>query len=195
MVQKMRAFWARSGFYVSLAALILMLGGAGMWYRSRQPAAVHAVSAAESLPKETEFGQSPEISFQWPLEGEVISHHAPNAAVYRRELGIFSGHTGIDLSAPEGTDVCAAESGTVTSVYRSPEYGCTVEIKTRDGVLLRYGCLSEQSEVEPSDCVLRGQRIGKVGDYPCAERAYGAHLHFEVIENGISQNPEDFLAK
>ena len=195
MLDKIRAFWKKSGFYVSLATLIVLLGGAGVWGRSRLPAIVPAVSNAQSLAEETAEVKKTENRFEWPLKGEVILPHSPDSAIYSRNLGIFSGHCGIDISADAGTTVHAAANGTVTAVYKSPEYGCTVEMEMQDGLLLRYAGLSNGMETKPGDFVIRGQKIGCIGEYPCAERAYGAHLHFEVIENGISQNPEDFLAK
>ena len=192
-MKKMRVFWEKYGFYISLAALIVMLGGSAVWYRSRQPAFIYAASTAEKVQEEHEDTKEEAMLFQWPLEGSVISRHVPNSAVYRPETGAFSGHTGIDISAAKGTGVHAVQSGSVVSVYKSPEYGCTVEIKSREGFLFRYGGLSVQSEVKVGDNVLIGQRIGCVGDYPCAESAFGVHLHFEIIKDGVFLDPEKYL--
>lgn len=99
-------------------------------------------------------------------------------------------HTGLDFSAETGTPVAAAAGGVVASVDWHVQYGQLVEIDHGNGLLTRYAHLSK-SMVKPGDIVRRGQVIAKVGS---TGRSTGAHLHFEVLLQGVPQNPVKFLA-
>lgn len=194
MRQKLRLLWERGGFYISLAALLAMLGGAGMWYRhAPEERAVSAAAPAANTPLPVQTPQPP--FFQWPIRGEVLFAHAPNTALYHAETGAFGGHSGLDIAAESGAAVCAAEGGVVEAIYKSAQYGCTVEIRSGKERLFRYGGLSPDWAAEVGEYVYRGQIIGYVGEYPCAEHASGHHLHFEVLENGVSVDPMRFLEK
>lgn len=99
-------------------------------------------------------------------------------------------HTGLDFSAETGTPVVAAAGGVVASVDWHVQYGQLVEIDHGNGLLTRYAHLSK-STVKPGDIVRRGQVIAKVGS---TGRSTGAHLHFEVLLQGVPQDPVKFLA-
>ena len=64
-------------------------------------------------------------------------------------------------------------------------YGTMVVVEEPSGQQMRYAHLSAQT-VRAGDLVDPGQVIGQVGD---TGRATGAHLHFEVIENGQAVDP------
>ena len=91
-------------------------------------------------------------------------------------------HTGIDLAIETGTPVLAAESGEITFAGWSTGYGNRVDIKHKDGMLTRYGHMSEVN-VKVGQKVIRGQQIGKVGS---TGNSTGPHLHFEVRPDGMS---------
>ncbi|NDY89646.1 M23 family metallopeptidase [Ideonella livida] len=99
-------------------------------------------------------------------------------------------HTGLDFAAPPGTPVRAAAGGVVSLVDSHPQYGRMVEVDHGQGLLTRYAHLQSQA-VQPGDLVKRGQVIGAVGN---SGRSTGPHLHFEVLVEGVPQNPSRFLA-
>ena len=110
--------------------------------------------------------------------------------VYR----VLRQHTGIDIGAPYGARVVAADTGTViTSSYNS-SYGNYIVVShgsTRLGsnVTTLYAHLSIRN-VSAGDVVSRGTTIGRVGSTGVST---GAHLHFEVSINGTRVNPERYL--
>jgi murein DD-endopeptidase MepM/ murein hydrolase activator NlpD len=106
----------------------------------------------------------------------------------------FSGraalHTGLDFPAESGTPILASAGGVVVAAEWHAEYGHTVEIDHGNGLLTRYAhCL--QVLVKPGQLVKRGQRIAEVGS---TGRSTGPHLHFEVLVEGVPQDPARFLA-
>jgi len=103
--------------------------------------------------------------------------------------GQRSFHEGIDFPAETGTPVLAAASGKVVFADVHPEYGKMVEIDHGNGLVSRYAHAS-QLLVKEGDLVVAGQRVASVGT---TGRSTGPHLHFEVRQNGVPQNPARFL--
>lgn len=99
-------------------------------------------------------------------------------------------HTGLDFPADTGTPILAAAGGVVQSVEQHPEYGVLLTLDHGDGLTTRYAHLSRVA-VQPGDIVRRQQRLGDVGS---TGRSTGPHLHFEVLVQGVPQNPARFLA-
>ncbi|MDR3314747.1 MAG: M23 family metallopeptidase [Oscillospiraceae bacterium] len=103
-------------------------------------------------------------------------------------------HTGMDISGSgaSGKLVVAAKDGTVESVTRSGSgYGNQIVINHGNGVKTRYAHLYTGSmSVSPGDRVTAGQPIARVGS---TGNSTGPHLHFEVIINGKTQNPKNYL--
>lgn len=99
-------------------------------------------------------------------------------------------HDGIDLVAPEGTEVHATSSGTVTKVSTSTGgRGNMVEIRHQGGYVTRYAHL-QQAAVRQGEYVRKGKVIGYVGD---SGRAFTTHLHYEVARYGEILDPTHFF--
>lgn len=99
-------------------------------------------------------------------------------------------HTGIDLAANVGTDVYAADNGTVIySQYNDGGYGYLIQIDHGNGIITYYGHCSELL-VPAGTVVAKGDLIAKVGN---TGRSTGAHLHFEVRVNGSPTDPLAYL--
>jgi murein DD-endopeptidase MepM/ murein hydrolase activator NlpD len=94
-------------------------------------------------------------------------------------------HTGIDLRAPEGSPILAAESGVVKSAGQRGGYGNAVEIDHGHGRTTLYAHASELL-VTPGEKVAEGQAIGRAG---MTGHATGPHLHFEVRLNDRPVDP------
>ena len=99
-------------------------------------------------------------------------------------------HTGLDFPSPVGTEIHAAAGGVVRTAEMHPEYGLMLEIDHGNGLMTRYGHTSKIL-VKPGDLVKRGQVVADVGT---TGRSTGPHLHFEVLVDGVPQDPQRFLA-
>ena len=109
---------------------------------------------------------------------------APKAKSAPRALFM---HEGIDLVAPAGTPVYAAADGVVVGAAPNGRYGNWIRIEHGGKLATVYGHLMAFAPgIEPGESVVRGELIGFVGS---TGRSTGAHLHFEVLDNGKAVNP------
>ncbi len=98
-------------------------------------------------------------------------------------------HEGIDFMADLGTVIHAAAGGVVVYSDLHPQYGNMVEIDHGNELVSRYAHASKRL-VKAGDVVLSGAKIAEVGR---TGRSTGTHLHFEVRQRGVPQNPKLFL--
>lgn len=135
-------------------------------------------------------GEASDYGFLWPAP----SCHRVSSPYGWRSSGW---HNGIDLvkygGGALGTPVIAAKSGRVEVVQRSNSgYGNMVLINHGDGYKTRYAHMVKGSiTVSVGDYVEAGQTIGKVGS---TGNSTGPHLHFEVIVNGETRNPKNYIS-
>ena len=99
-------------------------------------------------------------------------------------------HAGVDIAAPTGTTVRAAQCGTVSMSGTESGYGSMICIRHAGETTTCYAHLS-QRDVSVNEYVKAGQKIGEVG---CTGRCTGPHTHFEVRQGGTAQNPSPYLA-
>jgi murein DD-endopeptidase MepM/ murein hydrolase activator NlpD len=98
-------------------------------------------------------------------------------------------HTGLDFPAEPGTPIYAAAGGVVVTQEFHPQYGNMIEIDHGNDLITRYGH-SSRVFVKKGDLIKRGQKIAEVGT---TGRSTGPHLHFEVLVQGVPQDPQKFL--
>lgn len=120
--------------------------------------------------------------FNWPAQGSISRCVQP-------------GHIACDLANRSAPPIFAMQSGTViSSGWDSSGYGNMIIIDhgTIEGKNYKtlYAHLSE-IYVKTGDFVQINQSIGKMGT---TGNSSGIHLHFEVIVNGVKQNPMNYLA-
>ena len=116
--------------------------------------------------------------YVWPVGGNISQ-------------GYSWYHKAIDISNKGAPGIVAADSGTViVAGWPSPwAYGNRVIIDHGNGFSTLYGHLSSVY-VSPGQRVERGQTIGQMG---ATGRATGIHLHFEIRQNGVAENPLNYL--
>ena len=98
-------------------------------------------------------------------------------------------HTGLDFQADPGTAIQAAAGGVVVAAEYHLAYGNMVEVDHGNDLVTRYAHASRLL-VKKGDLVKRGQKLAEVGS---TGRSTGPHLHFEVMVQGVYQDPHKFL--
>ncbi len=119
--------------------------------------------------------------FLWPVKGEIVS-----------SFGVRNGHRhdGIDIKAPDGTPVKAADDGKVMYVHSSMRgYGNIIILMHRDGFFTVYAH-NRENLASMGDKVSKGETIASVGS---TGNASTSHLHFEVRQGKGVRNPLFFL--
>ena len=164
------------------------------------PAATPASSSPPSSPPEPvrtpsaapEPAQTASL-FVWPLRGQVVAGWSLEVLAYDETMGDWRTHSGIDISAPVGTEVMAVAGGTVASVEQDDLMGTTVTIVHAGGLESIYANLAEVPAVEAGDEVAVGEVIGATGTTAAAESARAPHLHLELRKDGESVDPLGYL--
>ncbi len=127
------------------------------------------------------------ILFRFPLAlRELTSAYGPRISPL---TGSPEYHQGVDLAAPEGTQVQAARDGVVEQAGFDPVLGNLVVVGHEGGYQTVYGHL-RVILVALNQPVRSGMIIGEVGS---TGRSTGAHLHFEVRRKGSSRDPLPLL--
>ena len=118
--------------------------------------------------------------FAWPLRGGISQY-----PVWY--------HMAVDITADVGTPIVASNNGTVGNVITGTwdgGYGNNVYIDSGNGYQTHYAHMSSVI-VSPGQSVTAGKTV--IGYVGLTGRTTGAHLHFEVIQNGALVNPLGFL--
>ena len=127
-----------------------------------------------------------------PTQQPVDAGHLGSSFGWR--IDPFTGrsalHTGLDFQADPGVAIHAAAGGVVVASEVHPQYGNMVEVDHGNDVVTRYAHASKLL-VKKGDLIKRGQKIAEVGT---TGRSTGPHLHFEVLVQGVPQDPQKFLA-
>ena len=98
-------------------------------------------------------------------------------------------HNGLDISAGKGEPIVATASGIIKFAGRKGLMGKTVIINHGHGMTTLYGH-ADTLLVQKGDVVKRGDIIAKIGT---TGRTTGPHVHYTVLLNGISVNPEKYI--
>ncbi len=142
----------------------------------KEPKAKIVLRGSKPLPSRGATGK-----FVCPLDHYVVtSRFGPRGRRY---------HKGIDLGAPIGTPVYAADGGVVIWAGYKRSYGNLVVIDHGDGIITKYAHNSA-IVVKAGQYVSQYQVISKVGN---TGRSTGPHLHFEIRLDGDAVNPQRFI--
>ena len=124
--------------------------------------------------------------FAYPVRYAGVS--SPFGNRYHPVLRRYILHTGVDLVA-KYVPLRAAKAGVVTFAGNMSGYGKIIIIRHDNGYETRYAHLSVIS-TNVGEHVNQGDLIGKTGN---SGRTTGAHLHFEIRQNGVPKNPMKYL--
>lgn len=129
-------------------------------------------------------------TFAWPAPG-YYTITSPYGMRFHPIIKLYRLHSGMDIGAPMGSYVIAANDGIVTKATYSYSYGNMVMIDHGGGVSTLYAHGSEIIS-KVGDVVKRGDVIMKVGSTGWST---GPHLHFEIIINGNAIDPFPYVTK
>ena len=122
----------------------------------------------------------------WPARGWLTSDFGMRRDPF---TGHIQMHKGLDIANKAGSEVLAPGDGIITKSSVSPHLGRMVEVSHGYGIKTMYGHLSE-SYVRVGQRVKRGSKIAAIGS---TGKSTGPHLHYEVVVNGISVNPRNYI--
>ena len=154
---------------------------------------IKTTNATSSKTTEKKEETKKELSFQKPVDGEIMKGYAKDNLVYSETLQEWTTHLGIDIKAEKTTVVKAAEAGTVKSIKNDPRYGLTIVIEHNDGYETVYSNLLSSEFVVEGEKVEKGQSIGTVGNTAAFEVADEPHLHFEILKDSIPIDPTTYM--
>lgn len=113
---------------------------------------------------------------------------------YNQTLNCYYHHDGLDFIAEAGAEVVAAEDGTVESIYTGDLLsGTEIVIDHGNGVKTLYRFVEAKDGLQVGDSVEKGEAIATVAEANGDEYKDGAHLHFEILENGEQVDPAKHL--
>ena len=121
--------------------------------------------------------------FLTPVKGEVVGHFGPDSSGQKND--------GINIAAPAGTPVAAADSGTVIYAGNElPAFGNLVMVRHAGGWVTAYGHLASIS-VQRGASVTRGETVGTVGQTGSVS---SPQLHFEIRQGSQPVDPTPYLS-
>lgn len=135
-----------------------------------------------------------EVAFLLPVEnGELIKEYTDATVVYNQTLGIYTGHLALDITGPENANVLTCFDGEVEAIKNAYLEGTSVTINHGNGLKTVYNSIEVADGLNVGDKLSKGAIIGVISTNNRQEYKDGAHLHFEVWENGVKISPYKYL--
>lgn len=133
------------------------------------------------------------VTFVAPMEdSSVVKDFSNKELQYNDTLKQWEIHKALDITSDTSNNVLAISEGTVTNVYSNYLEGGVVEILHENGIKSVYKSLEDIS-VKTGDFVKTGDVIASISSTMARESNTGNHLHFEMFENNISINPNNYI--
>lgn len=192
IVQEGQSLWEIAGTYGVSVDLLVETNGLSTGdlihpgQRLTIPGGVTDIPRRMALSRSLSSAISIARGFLWPARGRVTSGFG-----FRQHpiFGTREMHTGIDIGAPNGSPVFAAQAGRVTVAGYEAGYGRLVVIDHGDGVTTWYSHLSV-IDVRVGQLVQYGELVGQIGSTGFST---GPHLLFEIRVNGRPLDPLKYL--
>ena len=125
--------------------------------------------------------------------GTIVKDYSSKELQYNDTLKQWQIHKAVDMVSETSTEVLALTNGKVTNIYTNYLEGTVVEITHADGLKSVYKSLDKDVKVSVGDSVAAGQVIGSVSESMTEELNTGAHLHLEVLLNGVKVDPNNYF--
>ncbi|MBQ9486060.1 MAG: M23 family metallopeptidase [Clostridia bacterium] len=206
-------FFKRNAAYIVLALCVLAIGLSITLVMINRDADLKAQDesrqqAQTEIPDPTPVDQEPVndpvdqpdvpvvkvITFVMPVAKTTAIEDYTDTVAYNATLKRYEAHKAIDFFAEEGTPVYAAYDGVICDVQTTLLTGTTITVDHGDGLYTVYNSLADGDKVFVGQTVKQGTQIGEVSVSNRQEAAEGAHLHFQVKENGEAINPDKYLS-
>jgi hypothetical protein len=159
---------------------------------SRDERAARMVPAVAAPPP----AARPHIAQARYVFAEPLAGFAVNSPFGLRKMPWEEGgrlHEGVDIAAPVGTPIRATLAGTIRRMGVDGGYGRFVEVSHGDGLTSLYAHLGRTAPgLKAGMAVPAGYIVAYVGS---TGRSTGAHLHFEIREDGRPLNPTAFMGR
>ncbi len=131
---------------------------------------------------------SEEVSYIMPYEGDIFALFSGDKLVKDVTLNEWRTHNGIDIKAPEGSEILAVADGTITDIYIDKLWGGVVKITHGDGNTSVYCGVVADGSLATGDAVTQGSVIGVTDKVPC-EISLDPHLHFSMEKDRVYLDP------
>lgn len=204
-------FWKKNAYYIIIAvcatAIVVLSTFALINLGGKEPAVdkpniIEQPNNNDEKPNEndekpnTDLPTDTQMVFGMPVRNVEIIKYSTTADVpvmLDLTTGYYKSHVAIDFGGAAGDDVLAVFDGTIESVTKSELLGTAMTIDHGEGLKTVYKSLADIGNFKAGDKVKKGDKIGEMSTSFRIEELQGAHLHFEVLENGIAVNPEKYL--
>ncbi|MBO5884173.1 MAG: M23 family metallopeptidase [Clostridia bacterium] len=182
-------FLKRYGYY--LFALVLVLG-------ITLTIALAAVNKNTTKEPEVDLQTGTQaVVFGLPVNNpSVLKWYSDSELMYNETLKQWEAHKGIDIVSQnaDNTAVYSVLDGVVTDIQDSYEFGTVVTISHSNGFVSVYSSLDSELDVQLSDNVSKGYKIGNMSQTASNEQKSGNHLHFELYKDGQKVDPSNYLS-
>lgn len=151
---------------------------------STKQAGIRAVSTEKGTLPDTRASSHGRQAFVWPVQGKIVGSFGPAGKGFRND--------GINIAAPAGTPIRAADKGTVAYAGNGIKgFGNLILVKHEGGWMTAYAHSSDIL-VRRGDIVRRGQTIARIGSTGNVKHP---QLHFEIRRGSQALDPQVYLPK
>ena len=175
----------RNAIYASIIAFVIIFTAIliAVNVNSASPVPSNATIAVGTQP----------VKYVAPMENAtLVKDFSSKELQYNDTLKQWEIHKALDIASDTSNNVYAIAGGTVTNVYTNYLEGGVIEITHENGVKSVYKSLEDIS-VKNGDYVNQSDVIGSVSTSMARELNTGAHLHFEMFENNLAINPNNYI--
>ena len=190
-MNKFKLFMKKYGYYCMVGVLVIALG-----------ITIGIAAGTEDNTLNTNPADNPVISvtnpevltFTLPMENpSIIKDFSGEDIVFNSSVGWWETHEGMDLTS-ENSLVFAIADGEVLSVVDDQLEATKIVIEHANGLQSVYSSLdSTDIKVQVGDKVSMGDQLGVASTSASNESLTGAHLHFELIEDGTKIDPNNYF--
>lgn len=129
----------------------------------------------------------------WPVEGNVILNYSMDQTIYFSTLDQYKYNPALVISSEIGDEVLSAAAGEIISIQNNAQTGMTVKMNIGSGYEIIYGQLKDIC-VQEGDKILQGDLIGYVSEPTKYYSVEGPNVYFQLLKDGESVNPMEYLA-